>query len=298
MPGSFIISDSGVKVFEDWRDNIVIDAGNPVIIWKASLPREKYNEGVVAGLSRLGSENSEDALTWNYFRTMHLNSRLLSSLVHQIASWSGDKAENYFALFWGRNPENAGAVDKNLKSTLDQMEPWGKDGLKQQTEPDLIVRCRSAIIIVESKLGRPGECVNAWGREKPGIPKDYQAFAERLPSRCFVNEWDWERDGVRFYQLMRNWLLANAMAQVSNAVPYLLAVVNDKNLNRRGSSHEEEFDSFKRFLPQEHREAALLLTWQELYRSLVACMQSEDALDQYLMLRAWLENYPTLQLSQ
>ena len=63
----FIEGESGVKVFSDYKDNIRIDNDNPALRKKAEYPREKYSKGKVKGLSRLGSENSEDARSWNLF---------------------------------------------------------------------------------------------------------------------------------------------------------------------------------------------------------------------------------------
>ena len=57
----FVISESGVKVFVDPRDNILIDRDNPALVKKINYLREKYSKGTVKGLSRLGSENREKA---------------------------------------------------------------------------------------------------------------------------------------------------------------------------------------------------------------------------------------------
>ncbi len=50
---------SGVFVFDDFRDNLIIDRYDPIF-------------GTMRGqkISALGSENSEDALTWNVFRSL------------------------------------------------------------------------------------------------------------------------------------------------------------------------------------------------------------------------------------
>lgn len=61
----YVISKSGVKVYRVWQDNIAIDPDNPAIVKQSA---KAYYRGEAKGLSRLGSENSEDALTWNIFR--------------------------------------------------------------------------------------------------------------------------------------------------------------------------------------------------------------------------------------
>lgn len=50
---------SGVFVFDDFRDNLIIDRYDPVFV---TMPGAK--------IEHLRSENSEDALTWNVFRSL------------------------------------------------------------------------------------------------------------------------------------------------------------------------------------------------------------------------------------
>ncbi len=88
MIEKYIITDTGVKVFKDYRDNITIDKNNPALRNKAKLLREAYNRGRVKGLSRVGSENSEDAKTWNIFRALQLKNNI----------------KRYYGL-WGINDE-------------------------------------------------------------------------------------------------------------------------------------------------------------------------------------------------
>lgn len=64
----YILSNTGVKVFIDFRDNIIVDKNDPLVIEQGN--NWKYTKGFVRGLSYLGSENSEDALMWNVFKTL------------------------------------------------------------------------------------------------------------------------------------------------------------------------------------------------------------------------------------
>lgn len=58
MPG-FSISKSGVKEWDDFRDNLIIDRYDPAF---ATMSGRK--------LRHIRSENSEDAVTWNVFRSL------------------------------------------------------------------------------------------------------------------------------------------------------------------------------------------------------------------------------------
>lgn len=74
MNGSLINGN----VFNDYRDNILIDCNNPILAFKAN--RDRYfgaaNQKVYAGHPHIASINSEDALTWNAFRTLQAKSKL------------------------------------------------------------------------------------------------------------------------------------------------------------------------------------------------------------------------------
>ena len=64
-----IVTRSGVRVYDDWRDNIIVDADAPPLAWKAGRDTFGANTSV-PGHPRLASEDSEDALSWNLFRTL------------------------------------------------------------------------------------------------------------------------------------------------------------------------------------------------------------------------------------
>ena len=64
----FIYSDTGAKVFVDYKDNLIVDPDDPIIAGRARSWR--YNKGIVQGLSYLGNEDSEDAMTWNVFKAL------------------------------------------------------------------------------------------------------------------------------------------------------------------------------------------------------------------------------------
>lgn len=57
LDASYTTSAGGVRLADDFRDNLIIDRYDPVF---ASMRGQK--------LTHLRSENSEDAVTWNVFR--------------------------------------------------------------------------------------------------------------------------------------------------------------------------------------------------------------------------------------
>jgi len=98
--------------------------------------------------SRMGHENSEDAVSWNVFRSLQEGGRL----AHALELLSGVAPDSEPELYaWGRRIMLDGtAAWPELVAARTQLEPR----LKQQTEPDICLRVPGrALVIVEAKLG-------------------------------------------------------------------------------------------------------------------------------------------------
>ena len=252
---SYVESKSGVKVSLDYRDNISIDKDNPALKKKAEYLREKYTRGKVKGLSRLGSENSEDARSWNLFRTLQLHNDM-----KKYYSFIEIRDECERILFWGLDPET-GKFGRDLKSVLNDIEPpdlWKV----QQTEPDIIVMGQKTIIFTECKLGRPGENIDAWNRKGAFTSKHelYKNSARPFFKQILIEKF--EVEARRYYQLLRNYIIGEHFAHRLNKVFHLVAIASAKNKARSGLSHEEEFKTFCSYLFDSSR--CHFLTWGQL----------------------------------
>ncbi|GAI21709.1 unnamed protein product, partial [marine sediment metagenome] len=159
-----VYSKGSVPVHADYRENIIIDANHPILVWKANRDRLRPNwfsanmqKEFPRGLPKIGSQHSEDALSWNVLRTLQLNNRV--QILTNIFTSGLDVRKIYF---WGHDADNRSQnVDSEIQDMLNEMEPWGKNGIRQQTEPDVILRGQHRIVMVESKLGKPAEAVKA-----------------------------------------------------------------------------------------------------------------------------------------
>lgn len=285
-----ICSRRGVLVYADYRDNIIVDPDHPILLWKAR--KERFSPRLFPpevrgmspqGLPRIGSQHSEDALSWNLFRSLQLAGRLplVTDFIHPGLDFDT-------VYFWGRDANRRSEqIDPDIQECLNEMEPWGKDGVRQQTETDIILRERRHLIMVECKLGKPGEMVKAWCRSRPGMRRRYRNFMKELSANLFSGSFDYEKDGNRFYQLFRNYLLGAALSLKWNTSFSLLAIVNSLNSNLDGRSHGEEFRSFQSLLTKASN--TFLISWQEIWGR----MPSEPELD---ALQTWLSGHPLLQL--
>jgi hypothetical protein len=253
MEKKVVISESGVKVFSAYKDNISIDKDNPALKKKAEYLREKYSKGKVKGLSRLGSENSEDARSWNLFRTLQLHDD-----VKRYYALVGIQDEFERILFWGLDPDTA-KFDGDLKSVLDDIEPPDLWTL-QQTEPDIIVVGQSTVVFNECKLGKPGANIVAWNRRDRFSTKHnlYKQIAGSFFKQRFID--NFQEEGKRYYQLMRNYIIGERFGNRLNKVFHLAVIVSAKNRAHNGLPHEEEFNRFCSYLFDHSR--CHFLTWK------------------------------------
>ena len=247
---SHTISRSGIKVYDNWRDNIIVDADAPAITWKAN--RDTFGTHTsVPGRSRLSSENSKDAFSWNLFRTLEKAGRL-----DAVARALGLE-DDFQVLYWCR-PWHRSELLPEIGAALKQVEP--RRGY--HTETDIILKGQRYLVMIESKLGKPGAQIRPWERlSSTSVPATYQT-----PLRALLADMsDWERTMHRFYQLLRHLALANELCQneVWGLEPHLLAIVNALNRHAGLRSHAEEFARFQRCLSLP-KERTHLLTWQTL----------------------------------
>jgi len=96
----FITSDNGVKVFIAFKDNLIVDPDDPIIAGQARNWR--YSRGIVKGLPCLGSENSEDAMMWNVFKTLEKSNpeKWFSEIFPQIILENDEQFIDPMLRFW------------------------------------------------------------------------------------------------------------------------------------------------------------------------------------------------------
>ena len=284
-----VFSRGGVPVYTDYKENIIVEPKHPILVWKANKDKLRpswfsidVQREFPEGLPKLGSTHSEDALTWNVFRTLQLNDR-----IHCLTNIFTPSLDTYKIWFWGHDASiPSQVIDSEIQETLDQMEPWGKGGIPQQTEPDVILRGKRHIIMVECKLGKQRQRVKAWQRSSPGMRPEYSAFIDRKGfGNLFKPSFNYERDGNRFYQLFRNYLMGAALASRWHTTFSLLTIVNALNRNLEGRSHESEFKSFQSILTNDSN--TFLITWQQV----LDVLPQEKNL---LSLREFVENHQLL----
>lgn len=144
------IVSSGVRVYDDWKDNICLlpeDRGRTASLPIQDKVDESFTKGPVKGRPRLASENSEDAVTWSAFRTLELRST----------------PEKWVPWFW--EIAFGQAMPEAIRSALGEFQvfywrsfppPPNRKVPEGNSEIDVTLKIgRAALVYIEAKLFSP-----------------------------------------------------------------------------------------------------------------------------------------------
>jgi hypothetical protein len=166
----FIVSDTGVRVFLNFKDNLIIDQNATEVADQAA--HWKYNRGLVKGLSYLGSENSEDALTWNVFRTlMKLPTTIWLSAILAPIPFSEEECQHATFYFWRQFP-----------APQTRPVPEGK------THVDLTVETPRKLLFIEAKY-----------KSNLSAATTYDSDRDQIIRNVDVGSWAARQVGKEFY---------------------------------------------------------------------------------------------------
>lgn len=198
-------------VVPDYRERILVDQGSPILAFKAN--RDRFTRGEYAGWPYLGSRNSEDALTWNVFRSLQIAGRL------DLAADVFGLSEPIGLLLWGLAPEKK---DENLQYDVGEM-LRSVDGRRrgQMTEPDVVLVGREEVALIECKLGGPDKPPS---RPWAGSGKRWEDYRKDLPELLTS-----EVDVKPIYQLVRIAFYAVKLGHKLNLHPVLVSLSNQAN---------------------------------------------------------------------
>jgi hypothetical protein len=265
------------KVATDFRSRIIVEPDSPILAFKAS--RDRYKRGTqpsYAGLPYLGSQASEDALTWNVFRSLQKANRL------DIICKELDIGSPRGMLLWALAPETDD-VNAELQYQVGTL-IRKFDGILpgQVTKPDVIMLGSSGVAVTECKLSE---------REKPsshlweGSP---DSVSKRLPiylqSEANLLRRDVTREQIaEVYQLVRMAFYGLQLGKNLRSDPTVASLTNETNwhleMRRLGKSPADLWDFFQ-YAVQATNLRKKQLTWQHL-RGLIAGT-SLDELSHYL----------------
>lgn len=208
------------KVESDYRKRIIIDRDNPVLAFKASRDRYTRKQGKWAGYPYLGSNASEDALTWNVFLTLYKRKKI--SCLFEDYKLGRIRALALWGLtpdirFWNKDTQfDIGDAIRKYDGTFDG----------QTTEPDVIIRGSSGVCVIECKLGSPNSALShLWEGKIESINKRIPEYTKKFSSfKEFQNN-----DGTNYYQLIRMAFYAMVLSEKYKVTPHLVSLTNKNN---------------------------------------------------------------------
>lgn len=151
--------------------------------------------------SRMGNDNSEDALTWNVFRSIEKNQDIDLMLTKML----GFSVTNSRIIYWSYDSRTNG----NYKRLVDARNMC-HENFKSGTEPDLIIECDQAIISIEAKFTSS----NKTSKDDLIVLQRYQNNNKYF--KLFKKDMrmiSMKEFKIEKYELARNWLLGEYLRE-------------------------------------------------------------------------------------
>lgn len=250
------------KVVEDYRERIIVDRDNPILAFKAS--RDRYtnlpNQSKYAGLPYLGSSESEDALTWNVFRSLQKLGRL------DIISSRLNIGEPRSLLLWTLAPEIDDSNAKLQYVTGALIHRFDGIFRGQMTEPDVIMLGTTGIAVIECKLSAPDKApTHLWGGELDSVKKRFPIYRNEIPQLINGNTTD--ENVAPVYQLVRIAFYAMELSARFDVEPVMISLANKRNWSLRvsklGKSASDLWHTFCQILGKDSPRQECIF-WQDL----------------------------------
>jgi len=239
--------------YQDELDNILWQAPDDLDLFRQvkSVKRE----------SRIGRDNSEDAVTWNVFRFLQ-KAKLLPELLMKLFGSPGRICE---PMFWGYSEQ-----EEDVWSSLHQARHTFETKAKLGSEPDLIVSCDKTLYFIEAKLASGNN--TSLTSKNPHIKEKFLNGGNRWYSKVFDADFETVAIMQKKYELLRFWLLGTWIASALDLDFFLVNLV----LSERERDIE---DVFKPLIKESGRRKFLRMTWEDIYQFILNSQISSDERD-------------------
>lgn len=254
----------GEKVVEDYRDRILVDQDNPILAFKAN--RDRFTDPELktyyAGFPYLGSPRSEDALTWNVFRSLQKAENL--GIITDILRIGNPRG----LLLWtlASEVDKVSAELQYIAGSIVRKFDGRFRG--QTTEPDVIILGTRGIAVIECKLGEPDKALtHLWEGTLGSLGKRLPVYRIAIPN--LVKEED-EELIAPVYQLVRMAFYSLKLAEHFNVDPVLVALSNERNWEsnirrfKLNKTPAELWESFKMDILGDRYLRCEYLFWQDI----------------------------------
>jgi len=236
----------------DFRGNLIVDRDNPVLVQKAL--RDRFSapghwKAGYGGEAYLSRPHSEDALTWNVFRSLQMMGPQGLMIIQAVFGLS--TVQNI--LFWGCDVESRSEPQQYLNCLI-----RGIDGRHRgtMTEPDLVVISDAEVAFVECKLNANGR-ESPWKAQGSGAEKRFRTYVNECGFKELEEIPTWEP----MYQFIRQYVYARRLAELLDRRPLVFALIREEHVTSWGATYQP----LRAFNPGIFRP---FVTWQAIRNAL------------------------------
>lgn len=197
--------------------------------------------------SRIARDNSEDAVTWNVFRSLQ-KARQLPGLLTALSRSPCNECE---VMYWGYSELEDG-VWSPLQQARREFEVRPRSG----SEPDIIVQCDNALFFIEAKLASGNDTLLR--SKDSAVREKYVTGGKMWYSRVFRSDFNTVAIVEKKYELLRFWLLGSWIADSLGLDFYLVNLV----LSEREKGIEQ---IFRPHIRENEHWRFLRATWEDIY---------------------------------
>ena len=272
------------KVAKDYRERIIVDPNNPILAFKAN--RDRYTnlptQFQYAGLPYLGSQNSEDALTWNVFRSLQMAGNL------DVVLAKFNIGEPKGLLLWTLAPEISGDNAELQYVTGSLIREYDGIFKGQTSEPDAIILGTTGVAVIECKLSEPDKAPpHLWEGTVDRVRRRLPMYKEKNPG--LLKSGIGDKAAAPVYQLVRMAFYATELGKHYNLEPVIVSLANSRNwfikISKQQHSAADLWDMFVQLLG-ENAPRCECIFWQDIKKLINGT--SMTALSEYLSSHACL----------
>jgi len=199
--------------------------------------------------AQLYHDNSEDSVTWNFFRFLERNN-VVSSVLGSILGFTFKSPE---IIYWSycRKGNDVWSELSKARSEFGEAQNIG-------SEPDIIIKTEDTLLFIEAKLSSPNKINfnnNHTAEEKTDRIGKYSK------GNCFLQQPVGKIIDDGYYQLLRLWVIGAWIANNENLNFFLL------NLVRQDDEKYIEND-FGKYIKQNEKEKFRRITWEDIYHQI------------------------------
>lgn len=224
---------------------------------------------------RLGSENSEDALTWNVFRSLQK-----AGCLNEVARWiTGQEAAEPYLFLWGICLSEGSFRPWDLLIQARDRYEGNLPVVRPLTQPDIALYLPGRyLILIEAKFTSPNPFyAEGPRRDAQSLTKSELLDIYQDPGQEILDIEKARTEGLVFYQLWRNTVFADWMARAAGKG----TKAYHANLTRAG----KETDScarFRKLVRPQYADRFTHIAWEDLCHLCTADRPGLSRLHRYL----------------